>query len=80
MDTYGHLFPGQEADTVARFPNKIDRGPSVLEATGTAGIGKNRTQQYPQQSRPISARIDAAPRESDNVESVENDGPNVLQL
>jgi hypothetical protein len=24
MDTYGHLFPGQEADTVARFPDMID--------------------------------------------------------
>lgn len=23
MDTYGHLFPGQEADTVALFPNMV---------------------------------------------------------
>ncbi len=26
MDTYGHLFPGQEAETVARFPDMIEAG------------------------------------------------------
>ncbi len=36
MDTYGHLFPGQEADTVARFPNLLSNPlPRVMQATGT---------------------------------------------
>lgn len=35
MDTYGHLFPGQEADTVARFPAMIER--ENLAAMGTEG-------------------------------------------
>ena len=35
MDTYGHLFPGQEADTVARFPDMLNCEPEALLATGT---------------------------------------------
>ena len=36
MDTYGHLFPGQEADTVARLPNLLsDPLPEAMQATGT---------------------------------------------
>ena len=36
MDTYGHLFPGQEADTVARLPGMLGNGQKALRATGTA--------------------------------------------
>ena len=36
MDTYGHLFPGQEADTVARLPNLLSNAqPKAMQATGT---------------------------------------------
>ena len=35
MDTYGHLFPGQEADTVARLPDMLAVEPAALQATGT---------------------------------------------
>ncbi len=35
MDTYGHLFPGQEAETVARLPKMVSNDPEVLRATGT---------------------------------------------
>ena len=35
MDTYGHLFPGQEADTIARLPEMLTRAPEVHQATGT---------------------------------------------
>lgn len=45
MDTYGHLFPGQEADTVAKFPDMID-GPVALQATGTLGNGENRASSW----------------------------------
>jgi len=48
MDVYGHLFPGQEADTLARLPEMLGSVPGVMRATGTcdatsggsgAGIG-----------------------------------------
>lgn len=35
MDTYGHLFPGQEAETVAGFPGMMGDGTGFLRATGT---------------------------------------------
>ena len=35
MDDYGHLFPGQEAETVARLPEMLGDGPEALRATGT---------------------------------------------
>ena len=50
MDTYGHLFPGQEADTVARFADLMETGPEALRATGTADGGVN-APQWPQQKR-----------------------------
>lgn len=37
MDTYGHLFPGQEAETVARFPVMLGSDPHTMRATGTTG-------------------------------------------
>jgi hypothetical protein len=37
MDTYGHLFPGQDAATVARLPNMLAAEPKALRATGTDG-------------------------------------------
>jgi integrase len=37
MDTYGHLFPGQDAATVARLPNMLASEPIALRATGTDG-------------------------------------------
>ena len=35
MNTYGHLFPGQEAETVARFPAMVIDPFNALRATGT---------------------------------------------
>ena len=35
MDCYGHLFPGQEAETVARLPAMLADAPEALRATGT---------------------------------------------
>jgi hypothetical protein len=39
MDTYGHLFPGAEADAVARLPTMFGDAPEALQATGTDGQG-----------------------------------------
>jgi len=38
MDTYSHLFPGQEAETVNRLPD-LDGEADVLRATGTDDVG-----------------------------------------
>jgi integrase len=35
MDTYGHLFPGQEADAVAQMRQMLVDPPEALRATGT---------------------------------------------
>jgi integrase len=35
MDTYGHLFPGQEADAVARMRDMVIGPPIARQATGT---------------------------------------------
>jgi len=35
MDTYGHLFPGQEADAVGQMRELLDNPPEILRATGT---------------------------------------------
>ena len=44
MDTYGHLFPGQEAEAIARFPDMLGKGPRRLRATGTDGPRHDRFQ------------------------------------
>jgi hypothetical protein len=43
MDTYGHLFPGQDAATVARFPNMLSDEPKALRATGTTDASATAT-------------------------------------
>jgi len=35
MDTYGHLFPGQETDAVGRLQKMRSAPPEALRATGT---------------------------------------------
>ena len=48
MDTYGHLFPGQDAETVHRMPDMSGADPKVLRATGTEDVTAD-PQQIPQQ-------------------------------
>ena len=48
MDTYGHLFPGQDAEAVASLPDIMGDGsdaPEALPATGTDGSGSQHAQQ-----------------------------------
>jgi len=53
MDTYGHLFPGQEADAVASLPSILGPALEALAATGTDGTagetGQDRGQHLGQQ-------------------------------
>ena len=56
MDTYGHLFPGQDAATVARLPNMLASEPIALRPTGTAGAATFRLPRQNGGSHPGSAR------------------------
>ncbi len=63
MDTYGHLFPGQEADTVARLPRMLGDGPKALRATGTADYTAEGAQRQAQQSGRESMRLSTKPND-----------------
>ncbi len=69
MDAYGHLFPGQETETVARLPMMMGDEPEALRTTGTADVG---AQQYTQQRERDSARGGAGQRDepSDGSDAV----------
>jgi len=76
MDTYGHLFPGQEADAVAKMPGMFGSGPEALQATGTDfSLPANRQQQTGeiiQYGAHASERADGG--------STDDAGPKVLSL
>ena len=55
MDTYGHLFPGQEADAIKKLPNMLSASPNDLQATGTDGGGQDIAQQLNGKSSPSVA-------------------------
>ena len=59
MDTYGHLFPGQEADAVARMRDMLSpEPPAALAATGTDAVvpEQQETAQRPGRSAPGAKR------------------------
>ena len=78
MDTYGHLFPGQEADTVSRFPNMIDGDAGAQQATGTAGASANNPPHSPPQLGRDSARDGATPCNGRGPAGDPADDPNVV--
>ena len=57
MDTYGHLFPGQEVAAVAGLRDVLSGPPKALRATGTDNIavarpeGRARAQQSGREGR-----------------------------
>jgi hypothetical protein len=53
MDTYGHMFPGHQAKTVARLAEMLGGTPATLRATGTndaAGEGSKSAQRLAQRA------------------------------
>ncbi len=78
MDTYGHLFPGQEADTVARLPKMLDDGPRALRATGAADHRAEGAQRHAQQSEHGSIRACAKDVEGQAKVAGGADGRNPL--
>jgi len=60
MDTCGHLFPGQDAATVARLPSMLAAEPMAFRATGTDGAAASRKPSENEGSDPGSAPKSAA--------------------
>ena len=78
MDTYGHLFPGQEADTVARFPDMLNDGSESLRATGTADYSPSEAQRIAQQSGRGLLRASTTQREALGDANTRRRGSNPL--
>lgn len=80
MDTYGHLFPGQEADAVAQMRRMLtDDAPEELRATGTDGNCQLGTQVAQRAQREVS-RTDAIGCEAQNTSPAQKKSPKPLQL
>ena len=81
MDTYGHLFPGQEADTVALFDEILTEDMSQpAQATGTldaSGSPQEKLQRIPQQSEHETARFSATHCDvaSDRLDAIDKRKP-----
>jgi integrase len=79
MDTYGHLFPGQEAETVSRFPSMMTNDAEAMRATGTDAT-TGCPQQYPQQSRHRTKLAGADPCGNLAAADEKNDDRNCLPI
>ena len=78
MDTYGHLFPGEEADAVTRLSDIFGTAPESLQATGTDGHGSECAQHWAQHSgcdRREILRINATPCDASLEEDQEKKSP-----
>ncbi len=73
MDTYGHLFPGQEADAVAKLPGMMADEPQALAATGTDDAISERGHQRGQlKGESCQTVADAGETECDGADAGEN--------
>ena len=72
MDTYGHLVPGQEAETVARFPSMTPDEVEAAQATGTDdAVAENRESDPPLYSPQLvheTDRLSAEGRDETNAD------------
>ena len=83
MDTYGHLFPGQEADAVSRLGSLLAGTPEVLEATGTddlVAVAKKAAQQLAQQLVRKPVLSDAQQCSGADKEAGQHRSPKPLQI
>ena len=84
MDTYGHLFKGQEADAVAHLQQMLTTRdptePEPMRATGTDDTAARSAQQQAQHSarETVHARASRCDEKEEEVESQET--PKVLRI
>ena len=84
MDTYGHLFPGQEADAVARVEMLMSRHAGTMHATGTDDAGPVGAQRQAQRALRETSRTDAMQCDDDTdkqtVSSEQKKTPKPLRI
>ncbi len=79
MDVYGHLFPGQAAQTVHYQPDMDVDEPIALRATGTYDTEPTDHQQYPQQWQRETVRHGAKASETIGLGGSATTGKQTLQ-
>ena len=83
MDTYGHLFPGQEADAVGRMREMLVAPPEAMRATGTDGVAADASrgaQHQAQQSGRETGRRDATGRDARAKSAAQRESSKSLQI
>ena len=83
MDTYGHLFPGQEADAVGRMRPMLgdhQAAPEALRATGTDNRTAKGAQQLAQQSERETRRSAAKGCERETEGNAQKKTPKTLRI
>ena len=83
MDTYGHLFPEQEADAVTKLPGMFSSEQEALSATGTDDSEQVTSKLMPANRQQLSGegRRGTAKRASDaDAEPRDRNGQNLLLL
>ncbi|MEO2032653.1 MAG: hypothetical protein ABGZ35_11265 [Planctomycetaceae bacterium] len=83
MDTYGHLFPGHEADAVGRMRQMLvdhQPGPEALRATGTDNHTAKGAQHLAQQSERETRRLGAKGCAADSESPAQKKSPKPLQI
>ncbi len=81
MDTYGHLFPGQEAEAISRMRQLLGTPRDSMEATGTddaAANSRNQAQRQAQQTGRKTLHGIASGCENTPTDSGEDNKPNLL--
>lgn len=87
MDTYGHLFPGSEADAIERMRDVMTTTPDALRATGTDGAGqpawqdgKTRAQRHAQRAERGTVQFGADVCDGEDSLSQESETPNSFAI
>jgi len=83
MDTYGHLFPGHEADAVGRMRQMLvdhQPGPEALRATGTDNHTAKGALQLAQQSERETRRLGVKECAADSESPAQKKSPKPLQI
>ena len=83
MDTYGHLFPGQEADAVAQMRQMLVGPPEALRATGTddnCQLGTRDAQRLAQRADRETRRSDAKGCDDRTKLAAQKESPKPLQI
>ena len=83
MDTYGHLFPGQEADAVGRMREMLVNPPEALRATGTdnqAAETQTGAQRQAQRTQRETTRTNATESDERTRPVAQRESPKPLQI